>query len=167
LAEQDVFMVKKLEHYRAWMREDDRIAGVFGWHWGAEPISTTLRAGYTIGMQRLPKTIAMLQDMAKETKFVHQKHDDQEGRTGSVGSAEVVAYKDFEGPDLHGPDYWLEWPMDVVTTIIIQVPINQARECLLRQCGSAVPIVVRSSAIKCLIALSNLLSQSGSMVHAL
>jgi hypothetical protein len=33
---------------------------------------------------------------------------------------EVVAFKDFEGPSLHGPDYWLNWPMDLVTTVIIQ-----------------------------------------------
>eukprot|EP01043_Picozoa_sp_COSAG02_P026645 COSAG02_NODE_1541_length_12013_cov_16.409182_8_plen_298_part_00 len=31
-----------------------------------------------------------------------------------------MAFKDFEGPEPHGPDYWLNWPMDLVTTIIVQ-----------------------------------------------
>jgi hypothetical protein len=86
LAEQDAFMVAKLHHYRQWMREDEKIAGMWGWHWGAEPIKTTLHAGYTIGTYRLPKTIAMLQDMAKETKqkWHSVKTDDGPSDTSTV-----------------------------------------------------------------------------------
>ena len=68
LAQQDAFMVAKLHHYRQWMIDDHRIAGLWGWHWGMEPIKTTLNSGFTIGTSQLPKTIAFLQSMAKEAK---------------------------------------------------------------------------------------------------
>ena len=73
LTEQDDFMVAKLKAYRQWMREDEKIAGLWGWHWGAEPIKQTLHAGYTIGTSRLPKTILYLEDMAKEIKPIPKK----------------------------------------------------------------------------------------------
>ena len=42
------------------------------------------------------------------------------GEAAAAARPEVVAWQDLEGPDLHGPDFWLEWPMDLITTIILQ-----------------------------------------------
>lgn len=67
LSMQDDFMVAKLHAYRQWMEEDDRIAGLWGWHWGDEPLQTTKAQGFTFGASRLPRTVAFLQELARAT----------------------------------------------------------------------------------------------------
>ena len=68
VAEQDDFMVAKLQGYRQWMEEDSRIAGLWLWHWGDEPLATTKAQGFTLGAMHLPRTVAFLQQMARATK---------------------------------------------------------------------------------------------------
>ena len=63
LAEQDAFMLAKLRGYRQWMEEDTRIAGLWLWHWGDEPLATKAQ-GFTYGANHLPRTVAYLQEMA-------------------------------------------------------------------------------------------------------
>ena len=56
-----------MPRYAAWMRADDKIAGIFPWHWGDEPVGTEGSMRFGAAHPGLLKTMAALQFLAKET----------------------------------------------------------------------------------------------------
>ena len=48
----DALFFAEVEAFRDWVREDEKIAGLWGWHYGDEPVAESLHVAYTIGTRR-------------------------------------------------------------------------------------------------------------------
>ena len=68
MADQDEYLVEKLNGYLEWAKSDKDIVGLIPWHWLNEPSPQTSIIG--LGMQSFPKLVARLNVVGAELRNV-------------------------------------------------------------------------------------------------